>query len=409
MRSVDVLVVGAGPAGLTAAAGLARAGAIVEVVEREATAGGIPRHSFHTGYGVRDLRRVLTGPDYARRLVELATGAGVSVRTGVSVTGWSGPLALDTVSGQGIEQISARAVVLATGARERPRAARWVPGSRAAGVFTTGLLQQQVYLHPGLPVGRRAVVVGAEHVSYSALVTLRHAGVEVVALVTDQPGHQTWPALHTAARLRYATPVLTGVRVTNLVGGRRIDGVEIEAAGGRRSVIACDTVVFTGDWIPDHELARRAGLAIDPGSLGPEVDSAFRTDRPGVFAIGNLVHPVETADVCALDGSAVVPAVLACLRSESPPAASVPLRAAEPLHWVWPNRLVAGERPRRIRLWASARADRPEFVMEQAGRQVAQVRGPRRMVANRPFSIDAAWAGDVRSGAGPVTVRLGVD
>ena len=69
------------------------------------------------------------------------------------------------------------------------------------------------------------------------------------------------------------------------------------------SRIVCDTVVFTGDWIPDHELARRSGVAVDRGSRGPVVDEQFRTNRRGVFAIGNLVHPAETADVCALDGS----------------------------------------------------------------------------------------------------------
>jgi len=406
MRSVDVLVVGAGPAGLTAATGLARAGAIVEVVERETAAGGIPRHSFHTGYGLRDLHRVLTGPAYAHRLVGLATAAGVQVRTGVSVTGWAGPLTLETVSPQGIEPVAARAVVLATGARERPRAARWVPGSRAEGVYTTGLLQQLVHLHPGLPVGSRAVVVGAEHVSYSALLTLHHAGVDVLALVTDQPRHQTWPAFHQAARLRYAVPVLTAARVTNLMGRNRIDGVEVETAEGRRRVIACDTVVFTGDWVPDHELARRAGLAIDAGTLGPQVDGAFRTDRPGVFAIGNLVHPVETADACALDGSAVVSTVLAHLRGEPAPPSSVALRVAEPLRWAWPNRLAVGEVPGRIRLWANGFVEHPQLVADQGGRRLAELGGPRRLVANRPFSVDAGWVSSVDHGAGPVTLSL---
>ncbi len=70
----EVLVIGAGPAGLSAAAELARRGVDVLVLDREREAGGIPRHSDHTGYGLRDLRRVLTGPAYARRLVDRAAG-----------------------------------------------------------------------------------------------------------------------------------------------------------------------------------------------------------------------------------------------------------------------------------------------------------------------------------------------
>ncbi|MGZ5376186.1 MAG: FAD-dependent oxidoreductase, partial [Solirubrobacterales bacterium] len=61
------VIVGGGPSGLAAAIELRRRGVPVTVIEREAEAGGIPRHSNHTGFGIRDLRRVLSGPRYARR------------------------------------------------------------------------------------------------------------------------------------------------------------------------------------------------------------------------------------------------------------------------------------------------------------------------------------------------------
>ena len=89
--NVDVLVVGAGPAGLAAAIELRRLGiGRVLVVDREKAAGGIPRHSAHTGYGLRDLHRVLTGPAYARHYAEAAARAGAEIRTGTTVTGWAG-------------------------------------------------------------------------------------------------------------------------------------------------------------------------------------------------------------------------------------------------------------------------------------------------------------------------------
>ena len=80
--SVDALVVGAGPAGLAAATALKAEGVgRVLVAEREDEAGGIPRLCAHTGFGVRDLRRVLRGPAYARRWVERAEASGVDIRT----------------------------------------------------------------------------------------------------------------------------------------------------------------------------------------------------------------------------------------------------------------------------------------------------------------------------------------
>jgi thioredoxin reductase len=284
------VIVGGGPSGLSAAVELRRLG-VGEVIvhEREQHAGGIPRHTDHLGFGIRDLHRLMTGPRYALALIERARGAGVELRVGSPI------FALD--------DIDADAVVLATGVRERPRAARLVPGDRPAGIFTTGSLQQLVMA--GQRVGTRAVIVGAEHVSFSAIITLAHARCRAVAMVTPLPRHQSiWPLKLVAATAR-RVPVLTGVEIAEIVGRHRVEHVLL--TDGRS--IECDTVVFTGDWIPDNELARRSGMTMSPTINGPVVDASFRTSRPAVFAIGNLVHRVASADRCALDGKTVAAAV----------------------------------------------------------------------------------------------------
>ena len=119
---VAVVVIGGGPSGLTAAAALAPSvDGEVLVLEREAETGGIPRHSDHLGYGIRDLRRVVTGPAYARRLTASAREAGATLETCTMVTGWAGERRLEVTSPRGRRVVQADAVVLATGARERPR------------------------------------------------------------------------------------------------------------------------------------------------------------------------------------------------------------------------------------------------------------------------------------------------
>ncbi|WP_405144180.1 NAD(P)/FAD-dependent oxidoreductase [Sphaerisporangium sp. NBC_01403] len=407
-RSVEVLVVGAGPAGLAAAAELARSGAgPVEVIDREEHAGGIPQHSHHTGYGIRDLHRLMTGPAYARHYTGLAAASGATVRTGVTATGWAGPLTLETTSPSGLEAITARAVVLATGARERPRSARLVPGTRPAGVYTTGMLQQTVYLR-GQSVGRRAVIVGAEHVSYSAVMTLDHAGVEVAAMVTDLPRQQSYAAFRLGAGVRYRFPLLTGTTVTRLIGRGRLQGVEVRRADGRTEVIAADTIVFTGDWVPDHELARRGGLAVDPGTRGPSVDTALRTSVPGVFAAGNLLHPVETADAVALDGRHVAASVIAYL-SGVPEAAGVPVHVREPLKWVAPGRVGPGGPPPprdRFILWTTRFVPRPAVEIVQDGRTLHRQVTRRTLIPNRPIYIPAGWRTAVDPEGGPVTITV---
>src|SRR5215203_1691427 len=197
-----VAVIGAGPAGLAAAAELRRRGvARVLVLERETEPGGIPRHAQHQGFGLRDLRRPLSGPRYARRYAELAAAAGAELRTETMVTGWSPDGPLELTGPRGRETLEPAAVILATGCRERPRSARLVPGSRPEGVMTTGTLQQLVYLQ-GRRVGTRAVVVGAEHVSFSALLTLGHGGARAAAMVTELPRHQSLALFRAGAAAR---------------------------------------------------------------------------------------------------------------------------------------------------------------------------------------------------------------
>ncbi|MFD3994483.1 FAD-dependent oxidoreductase [Streptomyces sp. NPDC058583] len=412
-RTVDVLVVGAGPAGLAAAARLAAAGAgRVEVLEREQAAGGVPRHCARPGFGADARGRPLDGPGYARRSVRAALRAGATVRTGVSATGWAGPLTLDVTAPRGLERIRARAVVLATGARERPRSARLVPGSRPAGVLTTGELQRLVLRFGERPehIGRRAVVVGGDPVARNAERTLRAAGVEVVAVVCEQP----------ARRAAFgAVPVLTGTVVSELLGRGRLTGVAVRggAGGATRHTLRCDTVVFTGDWIPDHELARACGLPLAPGTRGPATDGAFRTAAPGVFAVGNLLRGVEPAVVAAAEGRAVAAAVIGLLEGELWPERAVPVGVATgvpagsvgvpagsvgPLRWVTPGLLDPVATPLLVR--PERRLVRPVLSVSQDGVLLRRMRVSGSLVPWRSVRLPTLWADGVDLGGGPVVV-----
>src|SRR4029453_10515007 len=150
-----------------------------------------------------------------------------------------------------------------------------------------------------------------------------------------------------------------------------IELTDLDSGATRR--LECDTVVFTGDWFPDHELARRGGLVIDPGTRAPRVDAGYRTSAPGVFAAGNLLHGAETAGVCARDGEWVAAAMLDWLRAGAPrwPAANaVTVECAPPLRWVCPNAIAPGTAvPHgRFLLRSSAFAHWPRITVDQGGR-----------------------------------------
>lgn len=397
----DALIVGGGPAGLAAATELKAGGAArVVVVEREDEAGGIPRLCAHSGFGLRDLRRVLSGPAYARRWVELATARGAEIRTRSMVTGWDTSGRAEVTGPDGLLEVEARAVVLATGARERPRAARLIPGTRPAGIFTTGQLQQWVH-GEHLPLSGRALVVGAEHVSYSAVLTLREAGVRPVALVTDLPHSQSFRLFDLFTRAGLRVPVWTGTSVTDVHGRERVDGVTVRGPDGVERTVAVDVIVFTGDFIPDNELARLAGLSIDPGTGGPACDADGRASAPGVFVAGNLVHPAETADVAARRAGAVGRAAAAWLRGGGDPTPlrpTVHLRVTEPLRWVVPNLVEPGQDlDGRVLLRSRVFLDRRRLDVTQGGRLLASLR-PRRMIPNRSHPVRSDWLRSVRPG-----------
>lgn len=404
---IDVVVVGGGPAGLASAIELRQRGASeVVVLDREQQGGGIPRHCFHQGFGLRDLRRVLSGPSYARRYVEKARRAGVTLQTEAMVTGWAENGGLQVTTADGRQTLTARAVVLATGCRERPRAARLVPGSRPDGVLTTGILQQLV--ERSLPtIGSRAVIVGAEHVSFSALLTLAHAGVRVLGMVTSGVKHESVPGARLAASLRYRVPVWTRTEVSDIRGMTRVEGVVVRNLdSGEERFLACDTVVFTADWIPDHELAVTGGLELDDGTRGPQVDSELRTTRVGVFAAGNLLQGAEPADIAALSGRHVAAAVARWLGGDSLWPERVPILCRPPLQWISPNAVSSSSPPlrKRFAVRSSVLLSRPELEIQEGGRLLWRGR-LRQLVPGRSGLVSATWLRRIE-GRGPIEIGL---
>ncbi len=398
MTVYDTVIIGGGPAGLAAAVALRRAGVgRVAVFEREQELGGIPRHTDHTGFGLRDLHRVMSGPRYVGRYIRMAERAGVELHPGVLATsfGARAPIQVARTSPRGVETVDTRALMIATGVRERPRAARLIPGDRPAGVITTGALQQLV--RAKLPVGRRAVIVGAEHVSFSAVMTLARAGCSTAAVVTDLARHQTYAALVWATTGRRRIPIIAGVTVAEVVGQRRVEAVVL--SNGQR--IVCDTVVFTADWIPDHELARSAGLTIAPASRAISVSSGLHTSRSGIFAAGNVLHGAETADVCALDGRHAARSIVRWLGGTPWPERPVPMICNAPLVWSAPHAITSAAAPQgRILLRTASPVKR--ITVHQGERRLWTGRPGGTPEPRRSMWIPDAWRSGVDFSAGPI-------
>ena len=279
MERRDVVIIGGGPAGLSAARRLHQLGIAATVLEREGEAGGIPRHCGHLGFGWQSHRRIWSGPRFAAQL--RAESAGLDLRTGHTVLGIDGDM-LRVHNAQGIHEMRAAKIVLATGTRETPRAPRLVGGSRPRGVTTTGALQANVYLRNFRPF-ERPVIVGSEWVSFSAILTCRHIGIRPVAMIEARNRIAAPRPGDLVAKLVYGVPVWTRTRLIAIAGRTQVEAVEIER-DGRRERVACDGVIFTDDFVPE---------------------AALLVNRPAVTLAGNVHGTLKTSGECWREGRAV--------------------------------------------------------------------------------------------------------
>jgi len=339
----DVAIIGAGPSGIAAATGLVRAGITnIVVLEREAEVGGIPRHTHHPSFGLLVFKRPVSGPAYIKKLRQRCPDVRFKTSTTVTAIHKRGVLELATL--QGAQTIRARHIVLATGARETPRHPRLVSGLRPQGVMTTGALQQFVYAQ-GLKPFKRVVIVGTELVSFSALWTLRHAGIKPVAMIEARDRITAYRPATLLARL-LGVPIHYNSQVVDIAGNQTLAGVDVEDTKGNRQSLACDGVIFSGNFTGDNTLGRASHLALNPDTQIPLMDQNWQTSDSGISVIGNTTHPADMGDQCYIEGLIAGQKIADHLQATSmPDLKTIPIRHDAGIKMTTPSmvRVTAGK------------------------------------------------------------------
>ncbi|RIE11544.1 FAD-binding protein [Candidatus Cryosericum hinesii] len=300
----DVIVIGAGPAGLAAAIEAKKTGAQdVLVIERAQELGGILQQCIHNGFGLQIFKKDLTGPTYAQRFIdELAelhvdtlldamTLNVTSERHVYATSRWSGFVELDT-----------RALVLAMGCRERTRAQIALPGTRPAGVYTAGTAQRFVNIEGFMP-GKRFVILGSGDIGMIMARRLTFEGAKVERVLEIMPFLTGLTRNYVQCLLDYDIPLQLHHTVKRIIGNDRVEAIESvqidehrNPMPGTEETIPCDTLLLSVGLIPENELSRKAGVALDPVTGGPFVDERMQTSVPGIFAAGNVVHVYDLVD-----------------------------------------------------------------------------------------------------------------
>ena len=347
---IDVAIVGGGPAGVSAGLELSKMSALkIFLFEKDEQLGGIPR-SCHILFGLRDRKRIYTGPAYARKLSGLIRKSSVQIHTGatvLNVTAGSPGKAhrVDVLSPKGLEFYNTRFILLATGCFENSRQARRIPGTRPAGVFTTGTLQQLVNLHHYRP-GKRALIIGSEHVAFSSVLTLRRAGVPIIGMVEEYPELQTYTYPAEVMSRFFGFPIYKNTSVKAILGNKRVERVEL-LRGKDQEVfrLDCDTVIISGNFRPESSLIEHTPIERDPSTSGPAVDMDLMTSVPNIYAAGNMLRGADMHDLCALEGRLAAQNIMKRVTShENGGDPWFSMRAEPPIRHVVPQKIA----PRQI-------------------------------------------------------------
>ena len=311
--SFDVVVIGGGAAGMAAAASARRAGAArVAMVDREERPGGVLRQCVHNGFGLHRMKAELTGPEYAAQEEQAVINVGVTCEYGVSVLRiddeGAGKLVVGTRFGAELF-LHAKAVVLATGSRERGLGALGIAGARPSGVYTAGCAQNFMNLQ-GLVPGSTAVVLGSGDIGLIMARRMSLSGIRVLGVYEIMPFSSGLRRNIVQCLDDFGIPLHLSRTVVRLEGETRLNAVVVADVDpstrrpieGTEERIPCDTLVLSCGLIPENEVAKTAGVALSPITGGAVVDERLATSVPGVFACGNALHVHDLADFASEEG-----------------------------------------------------------------------------------------------------------
>ncbi len=307
MKRYDVIVVGAGPAGLSAAIEAAKRGLRVIVFDENARPGGQLFKQIHKFFGSKEHKAKIRGFKIGEDLLKEAQTAGVEVVLNAVVLGLYLDKEVVVSHGDEVTHYKGDAIIVATGASENMIT---FDGWTLPGVIGAGAAQTMMNLHSIRP-GKKVLMLGTGNVGLVVSYQLLQAGCEVVALV-DAAAKIGGYGVHAAKLARCGVPFYLSHTIIKAHGQDCVTGVTIGEVDSKWQVIPgsekdfeVDTICLAVGLSPMSQLLKMAGCEMEEnpakGGYVPIGNSYGETSIPGIFVAGD-VSGIEEASSAMIEG-----------------------------------------------------------------------------------------------------------